>query len=163
MTNVRTNSTEVDFNIWFFNMTIWEIYIYHIHTCTSTQTYISTLIRPCRAKTNVYCPLLTSNNFFLLNIFHSYLHPSMRFITLFFFLLFGCLTVKGHMSAMGIKTYAKLPMGCSPLASMMYSCVNAETFLHCPAKMWKDEEHCNVAKSFAAQCNPLPHVPLPIG
>uniref|UniRef100_A0A034WS89 Odorant-binding protein n=1 Tax=Bactrocera dorsalis TaxID=27457 RepID=A0A034WS89_BACDO len=71
--------------------------------------------------------------------------------------------IKGHMAAVGIKSYAKLPMGCSPLASMMYSCVNAETFLHCPAKMWKNEEPCNVAKSFAAQCNPLPHVPLPIG
>nr|QKN21209.1 odorant-binding protein [Zeugodacus cucurbitae] len=76
----------------------------------------------------------------------------------------SCLdNIKGHMAAMGIKTYAELPMGCSPLASMMYSCVNAETFLHCPAKMWKNEEQCNVAKSFAAQCNPLPHVPLPIG
>ncbi|XP_012157857.1 uncharacterized protein LOC101460072 [Ceratitis capitata] len=76
----------------------------------------------------------------------------------------SCLdNIKSHMAAVGIKTYAKLPMGCSPLASMMYSCVNAETFLHCPDKMWKNDEHCNVAKSFAAQCNPLPHVPLPIG
>ncbi|XP_017474729.1 PREDICTED: uncharacterized protein LOC108365249 [Rhagoletis zephyria] len=76
----------------------------------------------------------------------------------------ACLdNIKGHMAAMGIKTYAKLPMGCSPIASIMYSCVNAETFIHCPAKMWKDDQPCNAAKSFAAQCNPLPHVPLPIG
>ncbi|XP_054740235.1 uncharacterized protein LOC129245840 [Anastrepha obliqua] len=74
----------------------------------------------------------------------------------------ACLNnIKGHLEAVGIKTHAKLPMGCSPFASLMFSCVNAETFLNCPAKMWKNDHNCNVAKSFAAQCNPLPHVPLP--
>ncbi|XP_067633883.1 uncharacterized protein [Eurosta solidaginis] len=70
--------------------------------------------------------------------------------------------IKGHMKTAGIEMFAKLPIGCSPFASMMYGCVNAESFLHCPVKMWKNDYNCNMAKSFAQQCNPLPHVPLPM-
>ncbi|XP_017068820.1 uncharacterized protein LOC108106351 [Drosophila eugracilis] len=74
----------------------------------------------------------------------------------------SCLTnVKGHMDSMNIESYKVLPHGCSPFAGIIYSCVNAETFLNCPSKMWKNERPCNLAKEFAEQCNPLPHVPLP--
>ncbi|XP_065369023.1 uncharacterized protein Obp50e [Calliphora vicina] len=75
-----------------------------------------------------------------------------------------CLTnIKQNMQAKGIKMFSKLTdLGCSPYASMVYGCVNAETFLHCPPEMWQqNESSCNLAKSFAQQCNPLPHVPLP--
>ncbi|SPP74743.1 Hypothetical predicted protein [Drosophila guanche] len=70
-------------------------------------------------------------------------------------------SIKGHMIASNIEAYKVLPHGCSPFAGMLYSCVNAETFLNCPARMWKNEQTCNQAKEFATQCNPLPHVPLP--
>ncbi|XP_030388490.1 uncharacterized protein LOC115634742 [Scaptodrosophila lebanonensis] len=70
--------------------------------------------------------------------------------------------IKGHMKKANIEAYNVLPHGCSPFASMIYSCVNAETFLHCPAKMWKSDRNCLIAKQFAEQCNPLPHVPLPM-
>ncbi|XP_075167972.1 odorant-binding protein 50e [Haematobia irritans] len=70
--------------------------------------------------------------------------------------------IKNTMQTQGIKTYPKIEgLGCSPYASMIYGCVNAETFLHCPQEMWQNEESCNTAKNFALQCNPLPHVPLP--
>ncbi|XP_017132968.1 uncharacterized protein LOC108149714 isoform X1 [Drosophila elegans] len=73
-----------------------------------------------------------------------------------------CLSnVKGHMKSSNIESYKVLPHGCSPFAGILYSCVNAETFLNCPPKMWKNEKPCNLAKEFAQQCNPLPHVPLP--
>ncbi|XP_061394603.1 uncharacterized protein LOC133330147 [Musca vetustissima] len=71
--------------------------------------------------------------------------------------------IKNTMQAKGIKSYPKIDgLGCSPYASMVYGCVNAETFLHCPPEMWQDDSSCNVAKNFALQCNPLPHVPLPM-
>ncbi|XP_002016073.2 uncharacterized protein LOC6590224 [Drosophila persimilis] len=74
----------------------------------------------------------------------------------------SCLgNIKSHMKAANIEAYKVLPHGCSPFAGMVYSCVNAETFLNCPPRMWKNERPCNQAKEFAAQCNPLPHVPLP--
>ncbi|KAI8124732.1 hypothetical protein CVS40_5147 [Lucilia cuprina] len=76
-----------------------------------------------------------------------------------------CLTnIKQNMQAKGIKMFSKLTdLGCSPYASMVYGCVNAETFLHCPPEMWQQNENsCNLAKSFAQQCNPLPHVPMPM-
>ncbi|XP_037950795.1 uncharacterized protein LOC119681624 [Teleopsis dalmanni] len=74
-----------------------------------------------------------------------------------------CLSnIQSHMHAAGIKMYPRLKEGCTPYASMVYGCVNAETFLNCPAKMWRNERNCNLAKSFALQCNPLPHVPLPL-
>ncbi|XP_022225123.2 uncharacterized protein LOC111075908 [Drosophila obscura] len=74
----------------------------------------------------------------------------------------SCLgNIKSHMKSASIAAYKVLPHGCSPFAGMLYSCVNAETFLNCPARMWKNERPCNQAKEFAAQCNPLPHVPLP--
>lgn len=72
-------------------------------------------------------------------------------------------SVKNTMQAKGIKSYPKIEgLGCSPYASMVYGCVNAETFLHCPPEMWQNESSCNLAKSFAQQCNPLPHVPMPM-
>lgn len=70
-------------------------------------------------------------------------------------------SVKNHMKSSNIESYKVLPHGCSPFAGIIYSCVNAETFLKCPPKMWKNERPCNLAKEFAEQCNPLPHVPLP--
>ncbi|KAH8401631.1 hypothetical protein KR009_006931 [Drosophila setifemur] len=74
----------------------------------------------------------------------------------------SCLkNIKGHMNSAHIEMYKVLPHGCSPFAGMVYSCVNAETFLNCPPRMWKNERPCNMAKEFAEQCNPLPHVPLP--
>ncbi|XP_002138338.3 uncharacterized protein Obp50e [Drosophila pseudoobscura] len=74
----------------------------------------------------------------------------------------SCLVnIKSHMKAANIEAYKVLPHGCSPFAGMVYSCVNAETFLNCPPRMWKNERPCNQAKEFATQCNPLPHVPLP--
>ncbi|KAH8285222.1 hypothetical protein KR054_006380 [Drosophila jambulina] len=74
----------------------------------------------------------------------------------------ACLgNVKSHMKSANIESYKVLPHGCSPFAGIIYSCVNAETFLKCPPKMWKNERPCNLAKEFAEQCNPLPHVPLP--
>ncbi|KAH8254500.1 hypothetical protein KR032_010468 [Drosophila birchii] len=74
----------------------------------------------------------------------------------------ACLgNVRSHMKSLNIESYKVLPHGCSPFAGIIYSCVNAETFLKCPPKMWKNERPCNLAKEFAEQCNPLPHVPLP--
>ncbi|XP_023030552.2 uncharacterized protein LOC6640041 [Drosophila willistoni] len=69
--------------------------------------------------------------------------------------------IEGHQRSLNINSYKVLPQGCSPFAGMLYSCVNAETFLNCPAQMWKTERQCQVAKEFAHQCNPMPHVPLP--
>ncbi|XP_023172725.1 uncharacterized protein LOC111600702 [Drosophila hydei] len=69
--------------------------------------------------------------------------------------------IHGHLKSANLEGYKVLPQGCSPYAAMLYSCVNAETFLNCPAKLWKSDEQCLVAKQFAQQCNPLPHVPLP--
>ncbi|ALC42537.1 Obp50e, partial [Drosophila busckii] len=70
--------------------------------------------------------------------------------------------IHGHMRASKLDAYKVLPQGCSPYAAMLYSCVNAETFMHCPAKLWKSDNQCRVAKEYAEQCNPLPHVPLPM-
>lgn len=75
--------------------------------------------------------------------------------------MFLC-SVHGHLKSANLESYKVLPQGCSPYAAMLYSCVNAETFLNCPAKLWKSDEKCLVAKEFAQQCNPLPHVPLPM-
>ncbi|XP_051860387.1 uncharacterized protein LOC117566580 [Drosophila albomicans] len=70
--------------------------------------------------------------------------------------------IHGHMKLTNQQSYKVLTQGCSPYAAMIYSCVNAETFLNCPTKMWKTDQPCIVAKQFAHQCNPLPHVPLPM-
>ena len=71
--------------------------------------------------------------------------------------------VHGHLQSLGLKEYAKLTEhSCSPYASIIYDCVNAHTFLNCPTKRWKNVQNCNLAKSFAEQCNPMPHVPLPL-
>ncbi|KAM7346247.1 odorant-binding protein 50e isoform 2-T2 [Cochliomyia hominivorax] len=77
----------------------------------------------------------------------------------------ACLTsIKQNMQAKGIKMFSKLSdLDCSPYTSMVYGCVNAETFLHCPPEMWQqNESSCNLARKFAQQCNPLPHVPIPV-
>lgn len=103
-------------------------------------------------------------------LFDLYRHvPISRALCVVSFLFLFCLLsfvsrfpVKGIMQAKGIQTFPKIDgLGCSPYASMVYGCVNAETFLHCPPEMWLDERLCNLAKQFAQQCNPLPHVPMP--
>ncbi|XP_055839266.1 uncharacterized protein LOC129907194 [Episyrphus balteatus] len=69
--------------------------------------------------------------------------------------------IREQMNAIKVKMYAKLPDGCSPYSSMIWGCVNTDTFINCPEKMWKNEKECNLVKNFVKQCNPLPHVPLP--
>lgn len=71
------------------------------------------------------------------------------------------LSVHEHMRSSHVGSYKVQPQGCSPYAAMVYSCVNAEIFLNCPAKMWKSREQCQEARKYALLCNPLPHVPLP--
>lgn len=94
-------------------------------------------------------------------------HIPFLFLSLPFFSLYSptrplSASVHGHLRTARLEGYKVLPQGCSPYAAMIYSCVNAETFLNCPTKMWKLDQPCQVAKQFAQQCNPLPHVPLPM-
>ncbi|XP_067634302.1 uncharacterized protein Obp49a [Eurosta solidaginis] len=50
------------------------------------------------------------------------------------------------------STRGRLNPICAPVASMIWGCVNIETFKNCPSSAWNDNEDCNASRDFFKEC-----------